>query len=418
MNFWENTLRYLEEAFTNLSEEENELEVESFKNYFLEPNKIVETKLTIKLKNGGVGTFKAFRIQHNNLLGPYKGGFRIAETVNKEEVQSLATLMTLKNSLVGIPFGGAKGGILANPKVLSIEEKKELVRAYVRSIAEEIGEKKDIPAPDLNTDPSLMGVFLDEYSNIKGYPAFGVVTGKPVELRGIEYRKYSTGFGAVYALEEANKKFFNGELKTVIIHGSGEVGKAAFKKLEELGYKVIGVADSRSAVYNKEGLKYEEILKIKKETGRVANENIGEILSPEELLKKEADILLPASIENIINENNMTEIKAKMIVEGANGPITKKAHEFLVIQKGKIIIPDILANSGGVYISYYEWLKGLNFQEFTDEYLDNKLKEKMQELITKVYKLSKEKNDLDLRKLSYLLALKRLFKVAKLRNII
>ena len=414
--FWKNTLAYLEEAFDLLGEE-NKVEVEIFKNYFLEPDKVIETKLNIKI-NGKFMGFKAFRIQHNNLLGPYKGGFRIVETVDKEEVQSLATLMTLKNSLVGIPFGGAKGAILANPKFLSKKEKEELVRAYVRSISEEIGEKKDIPAPDLNTDPSLMGVFLDEYSKIKGYTAFGVVTGKPIELRGVEYRKYSTGYGAVYSLDETNNKFFEKDLKTVIIHGFGEVGRAAFKKLEELGYKVIGVADSKSAVFNEKGLSYEEVLKSKKEIGKVGNEDLGEVLSPNELLEKKADILLPASVENIINENNMDEIKAKMIVEGANGPITKKAHTYLVTEKGIIIVPDILANSGGVFISYYEWLKGINFQDFSDDYLDKKLKEKMHEMINKIYKMSRERKDKDLRRLSYLISLKKLFNVAKLRGII
>jgi len=415
--FWKNTLAYLEEAFDILSEEEDKLKVEEFKNYFLEPDKVVETKLNIKL-NGRSETFKAFRIQHNNLLGPYKGGFRIAENVNKEEVQSLATLMTLKNSLIGVPFGGAKGGILANPKVLSKEEKEKLVRAYVRSISEEIGEKKDIPAPDLNTGPFLMGVFLDEYSKIKGYTAFGIVTGKPVELRGLEYRKNSTGFGVAYSLDFANEKFFEKELNKVIIHGFGEVGRAAFKKLEELGYKIIGVADSKSAVFNEEGLNYEEVLKVKKENGKVGNDELGEVLNPEELLEKETDILLPASVENIINENNMDKIKAKMIVEGANGPITKKAHNYLVIERGTIILPDILANSGGVFVSYYEWLKGVNFQEFSDQYLDNKLKEKMYELVETMYKISKERKDKDLRKISYLISLKKLFKVAKLRGII
>jgi glutamate dehydrogenase (NAD(P)+) len=414
--FWQDTLAYLEEAFESLKKEDP-IVVESFRNYFLEPNKVIEVKLKIKGKEGNLLTFKAFRIQHNNLLGPYKGGFRIAPNVDKEEVLSLATLMTLKNSIVDIPFGGAKGGIVANPKLLSKEEKEQLVREYVRAISEEIGEKKDIPAPDLNTDPSLMGVFLDEYINIKRQVEYGVVTGKPVELMGLNYRKVSTGYGVAYATQKAYELFLNNEEKTVIIHGFGEVGRAAFEKLQELGFKIIGVADSKSAVYNKNGLDYKEVLKVKKEKGKVGDSSLGEVLSPEELLKKEATILIPASVEGIINENNMEEIKAKLIVEGANGPITKKAHDYLVF-KGKIIIPDIVANSGGVYISYYEWLRGLNYFEFTDEELDEKLKRKMFYLVEKLYNLSKKENSLNLRKIAFKEAIRKLIKIAKLKGII
>ncbi len=410
-------MEYLNDAFEELKEEYDPIFIESFKNYFLEPNKVIEVKINIRGKEGELKTFKAFRIQHNNLLGPYKGGFRIAPNVNKEEVLSLATLMTLKNSIVDIPFGGAKGGIVANPKQLSESDKRRIIREYVRAIVDEIGERKDIPAPDLNTDPSLMGVFLDEYSKIKSKAAFGVVTGKPVELMGLDYRKYSTGFGAAYATDKANELFFGKKLKKVIIHGFGEVGKAAFQKLEELGYEILGVADSRSAVYNPNGLKFKEVLKVKKEKGKVGDESLGEVMKPEELLEKETEILIPASVEEIINENNMEKIKAKLIVEGANGPITKKAHNYLVM-KGVVIIPDIVANSGGVYISYYEWLKGLNFIEFTNEELDEKLKRKMNGLVEKLFNLSRKENSLDLRKIAFKESLRKLIKVAKLRGVI
>ena len=406
--FWEDTKKYIEDAFKELEEKGDLAELESFKDYFMEPDKVIEVKLT--LKGQYTRTFKAFRIQHNNLLGPYKGGFRISPKISRDEVLSLATLMSLKNALIGIPFGGAKGGILADPKYLKKEEIKELVRQYVAAIKEEIGEKKDIPAPDLNTGPDLMGIFLEEYVKLKGKNEFGVVTGKPPELRGIPYRAFSTGYGCAYATDRASRLFLNGK-KRVIILGFGEVGKAVFKKLEELGYTIIGVSDSKGTLFNNLGLSFKDVLKSKKEKGTVADPKLGTI--GEDLLEKETDILVPASVEGIINEKNMSKITADLIVEGANGPITAKAHKYLTIN-GTKIIPDIVANAGGVYISYYEWLKGMNFLEYEENFLDSKLREKMFHLVEFSHKNAPE--DGDLRKLAYAEALKKLWVAFSLRH--
>ena len=382
-------------------------------------NRSVSASLPLKRDNITY-VLKGFRIQHNNLLGPYKGGFRIHHSTNFEEVFGLAILMTLKCALIDIPFGGAKGGIQAIFKDLSEDEKDKIVREYVRNLYCEIGEYIDIYAPDINTNPKLMASFLDEYSKLKNKMSYGVVTGKPQELKGIKYREYATGYGVGYITEKAVSKFFKKKDLKIAIQGFGNVGQYTFKKLNELGYKVISVSDSKGGILCKNGIDFKKLKSIKKEKGSVIYyQEIDKnclILSNEEFISLNVDIMILAAINDIIKKENVETVKANLIVEGANSPITKEADEILS-EKKKIIIPDILANSGGVLISYYEWLSNIKGVEYSETELDKALKEKINSTFDLINEISK-KEKISLRKAAFSKALNKLFEKAKGKGII
>ncbi|WP_297888972.1 Glu/Leu/Phe/Val dehydrogenase [Sulfurihydrogenibium sp.] len=391
----------------------------SFFNILINPDVSFMFSVCVK-KDNILQTFKCYRVLHNSINGPYKGGFRITPDLNYEELLELSILMTLKNSLLDIPFGGAKGGIVADVKRLTESEKENLIREYAKKLSRYTDEYTDIPAPDINTDEKDMNIFFDEYSKIKGKPVYAIVTGKSPELRGINFRKLSTGYGVAYITDTVIKDFLKNKNVRIAIQGFGKVGKYTFKKLEELGYKIVAVSDSEGGIFSEEGLNFEVVKKIKDNYGSVVevanlNKNV-KILNPDDFIFVNCDVFIPAAKENVITENNAEKIRAKIIVEGANSSTTPEGEEILH-KNGKIVVPDILANSGGVFVSYYEWLKGLGVMEISDQEIDNTMKEKLLKSYDKVKKIASEKN-LTFRQSALFVALENLYMRAKLRKVI
>ena len=339
------------------------------------PDKIIEANLSLKMDSGKTQEFKAYRIQHNNILGPYKGGLRYHPQVSMDEVKALSFWMTMKNAVIDVPFGGGKGGIIVDPKTLSERELEELTREFVKKLFNDIGPKIDVPAPDVNTNPRIMGWFEDEYSKIAKKYTPAVVTGKPLEMGGSEGRKEATGLGGVYALLSILKKIKKSPKgMTVAIQGFGNVGRYIAKFLQEEGFKIVALSDSKGSIYVPSGVpNIDQVELCKEEKGFIAEcycigsvcdlrhkkQMGGKDLSPMEILELPVDILIPAALENVITKENASKIKAKIIVEMANGPTTIEADRILE-KKNILVIPDILSNSGGVAVSYFEWYQNLH----------------------------------------------------------
>lgn len=384
------------------------------------PERVIQVKIPVRTHDGRIKTFIGWRSQHNSALGPYKGGIRYHPDVTMDEVIALSMIMTWKNALAGLPYGGGKGGVKVNPKELSKQELELLTRQYVRGIARYIGPDIDIPAPDVYTDPQVMAWILDEFINLKmGDIHFGVITGKPSLLGGLDTRVKATGLGVALITKLAADKVL-GQLEgsTVIVHGFGNVGQYAARILSEWGAKIVGVADSKSAVYSENGINVERLIEIKKKTDNVGDYPEGTKLSnPDDVLKINADIIIPASIADVININNASEIKAKIIVEGANGPTTVEAEDFLT-QRGVIIFPDILANSGGVITSHIEWVNNRMGMWLKEQEAEQRLIEKMSDNFKNVWsywenKLSRQDS---LRLAAYMIAVERVVNAMKLRG--
>ena len=382
------------------------------------PERLLRVKIPVRMDNGKIKVFFGWRSQHNSALGPYKGGVRYHINVSEGEVVALSMWMTWKNSLAGIPYGGGKGGVKVNPKELSRRELEELSRKYFHAISRIVGENVDIPAPDVYTNPQTMAWFMDEYSGIVGYNAWGVVTAKPKELGGLYARIVSTGLGTAIVAREAAKKLWGGvEGKTVAVQGFGNVGIYAAKYLAEWGAKVVAVSDSKGAIYNPDGLNVEEVIKVKQETGRVQNyKGAKKFITNEELLELPVDILVPAAIEEVIPKENADRIKAKVISEGANGPTTPEA-DIILRKKGAIVIPDILANAGGVIMSWIEWANNRMGNWLTEEQALDRLEHKMVENFNRVYEeWQKRFYEHPMRTAAYALAVERVLKAMELRG--
>ncbi len=364
--------------------------------------------------------YDAWRIIHNNALGPGKGGIRFHPEVCEDEVKSLAFWMSLKNSLAGLPYGGAKGGVRVNPKELNEKGIEKISREYIRVFHDFVGENKDIPAPDVYTNPQIMGWMLDEFEKIEKKHQPGMITGKPLELGGIELRKDATSKGGNIVLDLfLAKKEQKPEQTKIVIQGFGNAGMNIAQMLKKEGYKVIAVSDSKGGVLEKEGLKIDEMIKIKKKTGAVnqyAEElEQGEKISNKELLELETDILILAALENQVTEENAEKIKAKAILELANGPVTSSADD--ILEKKKItVIPDILANAGGVIASYCEWCQNKTGGIFSEEHLKKILEEKMKMAFEKTYELAEKEEKLTMRKAAYIIAVKRILETEKARG--
>ncbi len=383
------------------------------------PEKLIQVKIPVKRDNGKIEVYLGWRSQHNSALGPYKGGIRYREDVTPGEVVALSMWMTWKNSLAGIPYGGGKGGVRVNPKELSQRELEELSRKYFAALAKDVGPDVDIPAPDVYTNPQTMAWYFDEYSKIAGYNAWGVVTAKPVELGGLYARVVSTGYGTALTAREAAKRWIGGvEGKTVAIQGFGNVGQYAAKYLKEWGAIVVAVSDRSGAIYDPNGIDVEEAIKIKNETRKVTNYKKGnvKIISNEELLELPVDILIPAATENVITKANADRIKAKVISEGANGPTTPEAEEIL-FKKGVIIVPDILANAGGVTMSWIEWSHNRMGCWLTDEEALERLDRIMTRNFNRVYdEWQKRFSEHPMRAAAYAIAIDRVVRAMKLRG--
>lgn len=375
------------------------------------PDKVIEVPVTTVLDDGRTEVYRGYRVQHNNIRGPYKGGLRYHPDVDMDEVKALAFWMTMKNAVINVPFGGGKGGISVDPKRLSVGELERLTRAFTRELAPYIGPDVDVPAPDVNTTPKIMGWIRDEYSKIVGRDTPAVVTGKAIDDGGSLGRNEATGLGGFYALMrylEKNRIEHRG--LSVAIQGFGNVGGFLAKYLVESGFKVVAISDSKGGFYIPEGYTDMEAVRAHKEStgslvGFAPHEDANDI-TPQEVLELPVDIVVPAALENAITEKNAGAIKAKIVLELANGPTTREADQILHLASIDVI-PDILVNSGGVAVSYFEWYQNINDEAWSKEIVFEKLQVLMNSAVDAVFEVSHE-HKISMRDAAYVIALERL----------
>jgi glutamate dehydrogenase/leucine dehydrogenase len=369
------------------------------------PRRVITVSVPVRLDNGKVEVFTGYRVQYNMWRGPYKGGIRYHPTVDLEEVKALAGWMTLKTAVVDLPYGGAKGGVVCDPKKLSKAEVERITRRYTTMIIDEIGPFKDIPAPDVNTDAQTMAWIMDTYSSIKGYSIPEVVTGKPLSLGGSPGRESATGRGVAICAREAAKKIgIDMKNAKVAVQGYGNVGYWAARILREMGCEIVAVSDTKGACGGR-SLDPVGVLEHKRKTGSVVGYQGCRPMKSEELLERECDILVPAALENAITHVNGPRIRSGIISEGANGPTTVEADQILY-KRNVFVVPDILANAGGVTVSYFEWVQNLNRQRWTEEEVNRKLEQIMVKAFREVVDVS-EKNKVNMRTAAYMLAISR-----------
>src|SRR3989339_1212865 len=348
-----------------------------------QPNRQIRVSLPIKMDNGMLNVYEGYRVQFNNARGPYKGGIRYHQETDIEEVKALAFLMTLKCAVVNIPMGGGKGGIMVNPKELSKTELERLSRTWMQTLVDVVGPHKDIPAPDMNTTPEIMAWMADEYAKVTGDTTGAVITGKPLEFGGSQGRATATAQGGFYVFEALQEKLGLPEVCRVVIQGFGNAGEHAADIWTKAGHKLIATSDSRAAIRNPEGLDVATLYDHKKATGSVVGFAGTETIDGAELLFQECDVLIPAALENQIREDNASRVQAKVVFELANGPTTPGADDQLFV-RGIPVVPDILANSGGVTVSTFEWEQNLKEEHWSEADVFTKLKgmmEKESELI-------------------------------------
>jgi glutamate dehydrogenase (NAD(P)+) len=381
------------------------------------PKRALVVSVPVRMDDGSVTVFEGYRVQHNMTLGPGKGGIRYHQDVSLSEVAALATLMTMKCSLVGLPLGGAKGGVRVNPNLLSRAEKQALTRRYTTEIAMIIGPDRDIPASDVGTDGQTMAWIMDTFSQIKGYAVPGVVTGKPVDVGGSLGREESTGRGVVFCAEEAAKimKMPINNKTSVAVHGFGKVGSIAAREIHALGAKVLAISDVNGGFYNPNGLDIPDCLNWVQAHGSLKGYKKAESISNEALLELPVDMLFPCAMENVIHKGNAARIKAKLISEGANGPITHEAHEVLS-KNGIFIVPDILANAGGVIVSYFEWVQDIQSFFWQEDEVNQKLKGVIVKAFHEVYQTAQNLK-CDMRKAAMARAMLRLERAMLLRGL-
>jgi len=360
------------------------------------PKRSLIVSVTIRMDDGDIGVFSGCRVQHMDARGPFKGGIRYHPDVTLDEVTALAMWMTWKCAVVDIPYGGAKGGITCNPKQMSRTELERLTRRYTSMIYDFIGPYRDVPAPDVYTDSQTMAWIMDTYGQIRGYSVPECVTGKPISIGGSEGRTEATSLGVDICAREAAKKT-NLKLKgaTVAVQGFGNVGWNAAKIVHDWGAKVIAVSDSMGGIHNPNGLNPYDVYEHKLKTGSVVGYKDSKKITNEEVLETKCDILIPAALENQINKTNADKVQAKIVAEGANGPTTPDA-DAVLCEKGTLLIPDILANAGGVTVSYYEWVQNLERDHWPLEEVNQKLETKIVKAFNDVYNMSK-KNKCDMR---------------------
>lgn len=379
------------------------------------PKRILQAAIPVKMDNGGTEIFDAYRVQYNDVRGPFKGGIRFHPETDLNEVKALAFWMAVKCAVVGIPLGGAKGGVTVDPKKLSANELEKLSRGYALAFKDFIGPEKDIPAPDVYTTPQIMAWIMDEFSKIKGYNIPGLITGKPLAIGGSAGRGTATAQGGFYILEKVKEKLNLTPNETAIaIQGFGNAGAVMADIATAAGYKIIAVSDSASGVMNSNGLNIKELIAHKKQTGAVAGFSESTAITNEELLTISCDVLIPAALENQITAENADNIKAKVIIELANGPTTPEADEILKA-KNILLIPDVLSNAGGVTVSYFEWTQNLMNYYWTEQEVLAKLKPIMDESFDQVWR-TKEKYQTDTRAAAFILAVGRIVDAMEVRG--
>ncbi|MCH2109858.1 MAG: glutamate dehydrogenase [Polyangiaceae bacterium] len=385
----------------------------SARRILLTPYRTVKVELVVEGDNGSLLQFIGHRVQHDNSRGPMKGGLRYHPTVDEDHAGALAALMTWKTAVVDVPFGGAKGGINCDPATLSRRELSAVTREFIAHLHDVIGPNIDIPAPDINTNTEIMGWIMDEYSKYSGFTP-GCVTGKPLQLFGSEGRTEATGRGVMYCLESALER--DGKAlagRTISIQGFGNVGSNAARLMAERGGKVVAVADQYGAVANPQGLDIPQLMAHTRKAGTVKGFADAEALASADILSVPAEVFIPAALEDAITTDNMKQVTAQYIVEAANGPTTPEAHEYLVSQ-GKVIIPDILANAGGVTVSYFEWVQ--NIQQFSWDYerVVQELEKKMKKAYRDVQRLADD-YEVDLRRAAFMLGITRVGQASSAR---
>ena len=389
---------------------------ESIHGYLREPKRILEVSVPVRMDDGVFRMFRGFRVQHNMARGPSKGGIRYHPDVSLDEVKALAMWMTWKCALVNIPFGGAKGGVICDPKQMSMQELENLTRRFTSEISIIIGPDKDIPAPDVYTTPQIMAWIMDTYSMQCGYSVPGVVTGKPVAIGGSAGRDKATARGCVYVIDEAMKTLdIPVQDARVAIQGFGNAGLHAAELMHKRGYRVVAVSDSRGGVANPSGLDVAAVIAHKGETGSVVGFSGGEQITNEALLEYDCDILIPAALEKVITAENAPRIRAVLIAEAANGPTMPEADRIL-FERGVMVLPDILANAGGVTVSYFEWVQDLQENFWEEDEINDRLKRVMVRAFAETYERS-QRLGIDMRRGAYAVAVTRVAEATKLRGL-
>src|SRR5215831_1096021 len=379
------------------------------------PKRQLTVSIPIRMDDGSVRVFEGYRVQHNVARGPAKGGIRYHPNVTLDEVKALAMWMTWKCATVNIPYGGAKGGIVCDPKKMSAGEKERLTRRYTHEILPVIGPEKDIPAPDVYTDAQTMAWIMDTFSTTLGYSSLGVVTGKPVELGGTKGRHEATGRGVMYAVEEACRHLkVNLKNSRVAVQGFGDVGHIAAQMLFDKGARITAISDSQGGILSSQGINPYEAVK-HKASGSVAAMPATSPISSSELLELDCDILIPAALENQITEENASRVRARIVAEGANGPVTPAADRILH-EKNVFLIPDVLCNAGGVTVSYFEWVQDLQGFFWDEAQVNQQLEHIMKRAFQEVNETAiREKTDR--RTAAYMLAVKRVAEATKVRGL-
>ncbi|MBO8168377.1 MAG: Glu/Leu/Phe/Val dehydrogenase [Thermoanaerobacteraceae bacterium] len=381
-----------------------------------QPERELTVAVPVEMDNGDIRVFTGYRVQHNSALGPTKGGIRFHPDVTLDEVRALALWMTFKSAVVGLPYGGGKGGVACNPKEMSPREIQRLSREYIRAIAPIIGPEKDIPAPDVYTNPQVMSWMMDEYSKYKGYNDFGIITGKPVIVGGSLGRNEATARGCSFVIREAAKAIgLDMKGATVAVQGYGNAGSIVARLLHEMGCQIIAAVDSTGGAYNPQGLDPVKLAEYKKENGTVKGYPGSKEISNEELLTMKCDILIPAALENQITEDIAKDVQAKIIGEAANGPTTPGADRILT-EKGVLVLPDILANAGGVTVSYFEWVQNNMGYYWSEEEVNSKLEVKMVNAFNEVYKMFKNNKGVDMRTAAYMVSISYVSEAMRVRG--
>jgi glutamate dehydrogenase/leucine dehydrogenase len=380
------------------------------------PERILTVNIPVRMENGTVRRFEGYRVQHSTVRGPGKGGIRYHPNVTLDEVKALATWMTWKCAVVNIPFGGAKGGVTCNPKEMSQLELERLTRRYASAILPLIGPEQDIPAPDVYTNSQTMAWIMDTYSMTRGYTIPGVVTGKPISLGGSLGRNEATGRGVYYTILSAcDHLHLDPKQMSVVVQGFGNAGSITAQLLHGLGVRVVAVNDSTGCIYNRRGLDVPTLIHFKETTGRVSGFPEAEALTPAEMLALECDILVPAALESAIHEENAGRVKARIVAEAANGPLTPAADTILE-EKGVFIIPDILCNAGGVTVSYFEWVQDESHLFWDAQDVYNRLEKVMKTAFHDVLKLRLDQR-VTMRTAANMLGISRVAEATQIRGL-
>jgi glutamate dehydrogenase (NAD(P)+) len=409
-NVWEMAKKQLDEVASLIGLNE------SLHGYLRQPKRTLEVSLPVRMDNGGFKMFTGYRVQHNMSRGPGKGGIRFHPDVTLDEVKALAMWMTWKCALVNIPFGGAKGGVICDPKHMSIQELENLTRRFTSEISIIIGPEKDIPAPDVYTTPQIMAWIMDTFSMQHGYSIPGVVTGKPISIGGSLGRDKATARGCLYVVDEAMHALGHTiENASVAIQGFGNAGMYAAQLMEARGYRVVAVSDSQGGVANESGLDARGLSAHKLETGSVVGFKGGERIDNREVLEFDCDVLVPAALEKVITRENAPRIKAKIVAEAANGPTMPEADDVL-FDRGVMVLPDILANAGGVTVSYFEWVQDLQANFWEEDEINERLKRVMTRAFREAHDQA-QRHGVSMRKGAYCVAVNRVAEATKLRGL-